>query len=62
MNPTADEYDWDKMHQSTRTRDPSGRLRTVNPMSDWKIRKLDYSGDEKLLRLVGQRFMNNESN
>ena len=26
MNPTTDEYDWDKMHQSTWTRDPSGCL------------------------------------
>jgi len=62
MNPTTDEYDWGKKcinplqlmtHQDT--------YRAVDQMSDRENRKLGYSADEKLLRLVGQSFMHNES-
>ena len=40
---------------------PQDAYRTVDQMSGRENRKLGYSADEKLLRLVGQSFMHNES-
>ena len=62
MNPTVDEYDWgNNLMNPLEPMTHQDAYRTVAQMSDQEIRKLGYSGDEKLLRPICQSFVVNES-
>ena len=62
MNPTTEEYNWGKKRiNPLEPMTYQDAFQTGDQMSVRKIRKLGYSGDEKLFRSICQSFMVNES-